>query len=75
LNESVIPRIGAKDAALARFLDDQIGRLARDSSGDTGQLYARIQAEYQNEFPPATSPKSADTPKPHASTGSELRDM
>jgi ABC-type glycerol-3-phosphate transport system substrate-binding protein len=58
LNESVIPRIGGKDAALACFLDDQIGRFARDSSGDTGQLYARIQAEYQNDFPHNGSPKS-----------------
>ena len=51
LNESVIPRLGAKDAALAHFLDDQIGRFARESGGDSGQLYARIQAEYQNDFP------------------------
>jgi ABC-type glycerol-3-phosphate transport system substrate-binding protein len=59
LNESVIPRLGAKDAALARFLDDQIGRFARDSGGDSGQLYARIQAEYQNDFPSTGSGKSA----------------
>ena len=59
LNESVIPRIGARDAALAHFLDDQIGRFARDSSGDTGQLYARIQAEYQNDFPRSETAKAA----------------
>jgi len=59
LNESVVPRIGAKDAALARFLDDQIGHFARDYSGDPGQLYARIQAEYQNDFPHSGSAKSA----------------
>jgi ABC-type glycerol-3-phosphate transport system substrate-binding protein len=62
LSESVIPRLGAKDAALAHFLDDQIGHFARDSNGDTGQLYTRIQAEYQNDFPRSGSAKSSDTP-------------
>jgi ABC-type glycerol-3-phosphate transport system substrate-binding protein len=61
LSESVVPRLGAKDAALAHFLDDQIGRFARDSNGDTGQLYTRIQAEYQNDFPRGGSAKSSAT--------------
>ena len=48
LGESVIPRISAKDEPLAQFLDAQIEQLARQPDGDTGQLYARIQAEYQS---------------------------
>jgi hypothetical protein len=52
LAASVIPRISPRDAQLARFLDDQIEYLARHADGDdTGQLYARIQAEYQSDFP------------------------
>jgi ABC-type glycerol-3-phosphate transport system substrate-binding protein len=71
---AVIPRIGARDAAMARFLNDEIDRLARQSGADTSQLYARIQAEYQADFPEDT-PKPSDKIKPHAAADGELRDM
>ena len=75
LAASVIPRLGARDAALARFLDTQIQQLARHADGDTGQLYARIQAEYQNDFPESI-PKPSDKLKPRAAPPvGELRDM
>jgi len=49
---SVIPRLSANDERLADFLDDQIEHLARHAGDDdTGRLYARIQAEYQSDFP------------------------
>jgi ABC-type glycerol-3-phosphate transport system substrate-binding protein len=51
LAASVIPRLGPRDAPLAQFLDDQIQQLARRSDGNPSQLYARIQAEYQSDFP------------------------
>jgi hypothetical protein len=75
LAASVIPRISARDAPLAQFLDAQIQQLARHADGDTGQLYARIQAEYQNDFPDS-APKPSDKirTRPPAATA-ELRDM
>jgi ABC-type glycerol-3-phosphate transport system substrate-binding protein len=75
LAASVIPRLGTRDAQLARFLDDQIQQLARPGGGDPGQLYARIQAEYQSDFPESAT-KPSDPVKAHASApASELRDM
>jgi ABC-type glycerol-3-phosphate transport system substrate-binding protein len=71
---SVIPRVGARDAAMARFLNDTIDQLARQSSADTNELYARIQAQYRSDFPEDT-PKASDGIKPHASSEGELRDL
>ena len=79
LGESVIPRIGAKDEPMAQFLDAQIGQLARQPDGDSGQFYARIQAEYQNGLAPqqveGTLPRAAEKMKPRASATGGLRDM
>ncbi len=74
LAASVIPRLGARDAQLARFLDDQIQQLARPGGSDPDRLYARIQAEYQNDFP-AGAPPSASPTKTRAAAAGELRDM
>ncbi len=74
LAASVIPRLGARDAQLARFLDTQIQQLARPGGGDPGQLYARIQAEYQSDFPDSTV-KSSSPAKSRATAAGELRDM
>jgi ABC-type glycerol-3-phosphate transport system substrate-binding protein len=71
---AVIPRVGARDAAMARFLNDAIDRLARQSGANTSDLYARIQAEYQADFP-EDAPKTSDKIKTHASSEAELRDM
>ena len=78
LNESVIPRLDPKDAPLAQFLDEQIGQWARQPRGDSGQFYARIQAEYQSGLAPqqieGILPKPAEKLKPRAPT-TELRDL
>jgi ABC-type glycerol-3-phosphate transport system substrate-binding protein len=71
---SVIPRVGPRDAAMAHFLNDAIDRLARQSGADTNQLYARILAEYEAEYP-EDAPKASDKIKPHVSSEAELRDM
>jgi ABC-type glycerol-3-phosphate transport system substrate-binding protein len=79
LDESVIPRIGAKDRPMVQFLDAQIGQLAREPGHDPDKLYARIQAEYQSGLAPqpveGTLPKAADKLKTHASAAAESRDM
>jgi len=81
LAEAVIPRIGPRDAPLAQFLDEQIDRLARHGGGDSGALYAKIQAEYQSDLAPPPSinsslPKPANTLKTRATAaGTALRDM
>ena len=78
LSESVIPRIEMKDAPLAQFLDVQIAQLARQPNGESGQFYARIQAEYQSGLAPqqveGTLPK-AEKLKPRAPATTELRDL
>jgi ABC-type glycerol-3-phosphate transport system substrate-binding protein len=79
LSEAVLPRIGPKDAPLAQFLNEQIDQLARHAGGNTGDLYARIQAEYQSGLAPqqidSGLPKPAEKLKPRAPASSELRDM
>ena len=71
LAASVIPRLDARDAQLARFLDDQIQQLARPGGGDPSQLYARIQAEYQSDFPGEAS-KPADAAKTAAASAGAM---
>jgi hypothetical protein len=79
LGEAVIPRVTPRDAPLAQFLDQQIDQLARHSGGNTDQLYARIQAEYQSGLAPqqidSGLPKPAEKLKPRAPVAAELRDM
>jgi ABC-type glycerol-3-phosphate transport system substrate-binding protein len=80
LGEAVIPRLAPQDEALAQFLDDQIGQLARHGDDNSGALYARIQAQYQSGLTPqpigSNLPKPAEAIKPRApSAGAELRDM
>jgi ABC-type glycerol-3-phosphate transport system substrate-binding protein len=64
LGESVIPRISAKDEPMAQFINAQIAQLARQPDGDSGQYYARIQAEYQSGLAPQpvgnAMPKAAE---------------
>ena len=74
LAASVIPRLGARDARMARFLDDQIQQLARPDGSDPGRLYARIQAEYQSDFPGEAKSPGGMKPRAAAPAG-ELRDM
>jgi ABC-type glycerol-3-phosphate transport system substrate-binding protein len=75
LTSAVIPRITPRDTALAQFLDEQIDQLARNSDDNSGQIYARIQAEYLNEFPDS-APKPSEKATTHtASTTGESRDM
>jgi ABC-type glycerol-3-phosphate transport system substrate-binding protein len=71
---AVIPRVGARDAAMAHFLNHAIDQLARQSGADTNQLYGRIQAEYETQYP-EDAPKTSDKIKPRASSEAELRDM
>ena len=79
LGEAVIPRIEPKDLPLAQFLDQQIDRLARHAGGNTDQLEARIQAEYESDLAPqqidSSLPKAAGKLKPRAAAPAELRDM
>ncbi len=79
LAEAVIPRIGPRDAPLAQFLNDQIDQLARHAGGNTADLYARIQAQYQSGLAPqqidSNPPRPAEGLKPRPPVASELRDM
>ncbi len=51
MEQALIPRIEPKTASLAQYLDQQIDLLARNSRQTTDDLYARIQAKYQNAAP------------------------
>jgi len=69
LGQSVIPRIEPKNAPLAQFLDQQINLLARNYGQKSDETYARIQAEYQSDFPAAGQTPSTQASAPISSHG------
>ncbi len=67
LGQALVPRIEPKNTRMARFLDQQINLLARNSQQNTDDVYDRIQSEYRGKTsPPSISgdyPEAVD-PKP-----------
>jgi ABC-type glycerol-3-phosphate transport system substrate-binding protein len=80
LGQALVPRIEPKTAHMAHFLDEQINLLARNAQQKTGDLYARIQTEFQNAnptpaieggLPHAAGPK----PPPKVEAAAQLRGL
>jgi len=80
LGQALLPRVEAKDARLAQFLDQQINLLARNPQQKTDDLYARIQTEYQGDMSPPSiagdPPQAADQkPSPKVEGANQLHGL